>query len=190
MSLRRTLLTTRRILEQLATIADPRTVVARPNCVNGSARVVLTNRPGASTRGPETARRVSLIVMFLVTSVITCERGPSELSSASSRCPDQGRFRRGYAIALGLSPGQSVLVSVLSTPGTGSPSGSTWRISAVALCAGLLGTAFGLALSAWPHEFRPFSSCRVHPAQLLSAVSSFLSASYRARCVPSPKCCQ
>ena len=166
MSLRRTLLTTRRILEQLR--HDPRTLALLllvPTALMGLLAWSLTNRPGAfDSVGPKLLGVFPLIVMFLVTSVITLrERTVGTLERLFTLPLTKADFVAGYAIAFGaLALVQSVLVSVLSYSWYGlAHQGVPWRISAVALC----------------------PSCS-------SAVSSFLSASYRARCVPSPKCCQ
>ena len=76
-------------------------------------------------------------------------------------------FVAGYAIAFGaLALVQSLLVSVLSYTWYGlAHQGVPWRISIVALCAGLLGTAFGLALSAVAHT--EFQAVQFMPAFIL-----------------------
>jgi ABC-2 type transport system permease protein len=76
-------------------------------------------------------------------------------------------FVGGYAIAFGsLAIVQSFLVSVLSYTWYGlAHQGVPWRISVVALCAGLLGTTFGLALSAVAHT--EFQAVQFMPAFIL-----------------------
>jgi ABC-2 type transport system permease protein len=150
MSLRRTLLTTRRILEQLR--HDPRTLALLllvPTALVGLLAWSLTNQPGAfDSVGPKLLGVFPLIVMFLVTSVITLrERTVGTLERLFTLPLTKADFVAGYAIAFGaLALVQSLLVSVLSYTWYGlAHQGVPWRISIVALCAGLLGTAFGLA---------------------------------------------
>jgi ABC-2 type transport system permease protein len=170
MSLRRTLLTTRRILEQLR--HDPRTLALLlivPTALVGLLAWSLTNRPGAfDSVGPKLLGVFPLIVMFLVTSVITLrERTVGTLERLFTLPLTKADFVAGYAIAFGaLALVQSVLVSALSYSWYGlAHQGVPWRISAVALCAGLLGTAFGLALSAVAHT--EFQAVQFMPAFIL-----------------------
>jgi len=170
MSLRRTLLTTRRILEQLR--HDPRTLallLVVPTALVGLLAWSLTNQPGAfDSIGPKLLGVFPLIVMFLVTSVITLrERTVGTLERLFTLPLTKGDFVAGYAIAFGaLALVQSLLVSVLSYTWYGlAHQGVPWRISIVALCAGLLGTAFGLALSAVAHT--EFQAVQFMPAFIL-----------------------
>jgi ABC-2 type transport system permease protein len=92
-----------------------------------------------------------LTVMFLVTSVTTLrERTNGTLERLLTMPLAKAELILGYAGAFGLvAILQSALVSTLAYTWYGlSHQGIPWRISLVALCAGLLGTAFGLALSA------------------------------------------
>ena len=153
MSLRRTLLTALRILRQLR--HDPRTVgllLAVPSALVGLLAWSLVNRPGSfDAVGPRLLGIFPLTVMFLVTSVTTLrERTNGTLERLLTMPLEKAEFIGGYAAAFGLiALLQSLLVSTLSYTWYGlDHQGVPWRISAVALCAGLLGTAFGLALSA------------------------------------------
>jgi ABC-2 type transport system permease protein len=170
MSLRRTLLTTRRILEQLR--HDPRTLALLllvPTALVGLLAWSLTNQPGAfDSVGPKLLGVFPLMVMFLVTSVITLrERTVGTLERLFTLPLTKADFVAGYAIAFGaLALVQSLLVSVLSYTWYGlAHQGVPWRISIVALCAGLLGTAFGLALSAVAHT--EFQAVQFMPAFIL-----------------------
>jgi ABC-2 type transport system permease protein len=170
MNLRRTLLTSRRILEQLR--HDPRTLALLllvPTALVGLLAWSLTNQPGAfDSVGPKLLGVFPLIVMFLVTSVITLrERSVGTLERLFTLPLTKADFVAGYAIAFGaLALVQSLLVSVLSYTWYGlAHQGVPWRISIVALCAGLLGTAFGLALSAVAHT--EFQAVQFMPAFIL-----------------------
>jgi ABC-2 type transport system permease protein len=170
MSLRRALLTSRRILEQLG--HDPRTLALLlfvPTALVGLLAWSLTNDPGAfDLVGPKLLGVFPLIVMFLVTSVITLrERTVGTLERLFTLPLTKADFVAGYAIAFGaLALAQSVLVSVLSYTWYGlAHQGVPWRVSLVALCAGLLGTAFGLALSAVAHT--EFQAVQFMPAFIL-----------------------
>ena len=170
MSLRRTLLTSRRILEQLR--HDPRTLALLlivPTALMGLLAWSLSNEPGAfNSVGPKLLGVFPLIVMFLVTSVITLrERTVGTLERLFTLPLTKADFVGGYAIAFGaLALIQSLFVSVLSYTWYGlAHQGVPWRISLVALCAGLLGTAFGLALSAVAHT--EFQAVQFMPAFIL-----------------------
>jgi ABC-2 type transport system permease protein len=170
MSLRRTLLTTRRILEQLR--HDPRTIALMllvPTALVGLLAWTLTDEPGAfDSIGPKLLGVFPLVVMFLVTSVITLrERSGGTLERLFTMPLTKADFVGGYAIAFGsLAIVQSFLVSVLSYTWYGlAHQGVPWRISVVALCAGLLGTTFGLALSAVAHT--EFQAVQFMPAFIL-----------------------
>ena len=170
MSLRRTLLTTRRILEQLR--HDPRTIALMllvPAALVGLLAWTLTDEPGAfDSIGPKLLGVFPLVVMFLVTSVITLrERSGGTLERLFTMPLTKADFVGGYAIAFGsLAIVQSFLVSVLSYTWYGlAHKGVPWRISVVALSAGLLGTAFGLALSAVAHT--EFQAVQFMPAFIL-----------------------
>ena len=170
MNLRRTLLTSKRIFEQL--LHDPRTLALLllvPTALVGLLAWSLTNQPGAfDSVGPKLLGVFPLIVMFLVTSVITLrERTVGTLERLFTLPLTKADFVAGYAIAFGaLALVQSLLVSVLSYTWYGlAHQGVPWRISIVALCAGLLGTAFGLALSAVAHT--EFQAVQFMPAFIL-----------------------
>ena len=170
MNLRRALLTTRRILQQLR--HDPRTIgllVLVPSALTGLLAWSLVNDPGAfDSIGPRLLGVFPLIVMFLVTSVITLrERTVGTLERLFTLPLTKAEFIAGYAIAFGaLAILQSLLVSVLSYTWYGLVhQGVPWRISLVALCAGLLGTAFGLALSASANS--EFQAVQFMPAFIL-----------------------
>ena len=170
MSLRRTLLTTRRILQQLR--HDPRTIgllLLVPSALMGLLAWSLTNNPGAfDSIGPKLLGVFPLVVMFLVTSVITLrERSVGTLERLFTMPLTKAEFVAGYAFAFGaLAVIQSFLVSVLSYTWYGlAHQGVPWRVSVVALCAGLLGTAFGLALSAVAHS--EFQAVQFMPAFIL-----------------------
>ncbi|MBW4030605.1 MAG: ABC transporter permease, partial [Acidobacteria bacterium] len=101
--------------------------------------------------GPRLLGVFPLTVMFLVTSVATLrERTNGTLERLLTLPLAKAEFILGYAGAFALvAVVQSALVSTLSYTWFGlAHQGIPWRESAVALCAGLLGTAFGLALSA------------------------------------------
>jgi ABC-2 type transport system permease protein len=170
MSLRRTLLTSKRILEQLR--HDPRTLALLllvPTALVGLLAWSLSNSPGAfDSIGPKLLGVFPLIVMFLVTSAITLrERTVGTLERLFTLPLTKADFVSGYAIAFGaLAIVQSLLVSVLSYTWYGlDHQGVPWRVSLVALCAGLLGTAFGLALSAVAHT--EFQAVQFMPAFIL-----------------------
>jgi ABC-2 type transport system permease protein len=170
MSLRRTLLTTKRILQQLR--HDPRTIALLlfvPTALVGLLAWTLANQPGAfDSVGPKLLGVFPLVVMFLVTSVITLrERSVGTLERLFTMPMTKTEFVGGYAIAFGaLAIAQSLLVSVLSYTWYGlAHQGLPWRSSFVALCAGLLGTAFGLALSAVAHS--EFQAVQFMPAFIL-----------------------
>lgn len=170
MSLRRTLLTTERILQQLR--HDPRTLALLllvPTALVGLLAWSLNNAPGAfDSVGPKLLGVFPLIVMFLVTSVITLrERTVGTLERLFTLPLTKADFVAGYAIAFGaLALVQSFLVSALSYTWYGlAHQGVPWRITLVALCAGLLGTAFGLALSAVAHT--EFQAVQFMPAFIL-----------------------
>lgn len=170
MSLRRALLTTRRILQQLR--HDPRTIgllLLVPSALTGLLAWSLINDPGAfDSIGPRLLGVFPLVVMFLVTSVITLrERTVGTLERLFTLPLTKAEFIAGYAAAFGvLAILQSFLVSVLSYTWYGlAHQGVPWRISLVALCAGLLGTAFGLALSASAHS--EFQAVQFMPAFIL-----------------------
>jgi len=152
-SLRRTLLTMRRIMQQLR--HDPRTIallLVVPSALVGLLAWSLVNRPGNfDALGPRLLGVFPLTMMFLVTSVTTLrERTNGTLERLLTLPLAKAEFILGYAGAFGVvAIVQSALVSTLSYSVYGlSHQGIPWRISVVALCAGLLGTAFGLALSA------------------------------------------
>jgi ABC-2 type transport system permease protein len=169
-SLRRVLLTTRRILQQLR--HDPRTIgllLLVPSALTGLLAWSLANDPGAfDSIGPRLLGVFPLVVMFLVTSVITLrERSGGTLERLFTLPLTKAELIAGYATAFGaLAIAQSFLVSVLSYTWYGlAHQGVPWRISVVALCAGLLGTAFGLALSATAHS--EFQAVQFMPAFIL-----------------------
>jgi ABC-2 type transport system permease protein len=169
-SLRRVLLTTRRIFQQLR--HDPRTIAMLllvPSALTGLLAWSLTNDPGAfNAIGPRLLGVFPLVIMFLVTSVITLrERSGGTLERLFTLPLTKAEFIAGYAITFGaLAIVQSFLVSVLSYTWYGlAHQGVPWRISVVALCAGLLGTAFGLALSASANS--EFQAVQFMPAFIL-----------------------
>jgi ABC-2 type transport system permease protein len=153
MSLARTLLTVRRILQQLR--HDPRTIallLVVPSALVGLLAWSLVRRPGAfDSLGPRLLGVFPLTVMFLVTSVTTLrERTNGTLERLLTMPLAKAEFILGYAGAFALvAIVQSALVATLSYTWFGlSHQGVPWRVSLIALLAGLLGTALGLALSA------------------------------------------
>lgn len=170
MNLRRILFTTQRILQQLR--HDPRTIgllLLVPSALTGLLAWTLSERPGTfQTIGPPLLGVFPLIVMFLVTSVITLrERTVGTLERLFTLPLTKGEFITGYALAFALlAILQSILVATLSYSWYGLVhQGVPWRISLVALCAGLLGTTFGLALSAVAHT--EFQAVQFMPAFIL-----------------------
>jgi ABC-2 type transport system permease protein len=170
MNPRRTLLTTKRILQQLR--HDPRTIglmLLVPTALLGLLAWSLAGEHGAfNSVGPRLLGVFPLVVMFLVTSVITLrERSIGTLERLFTLPLNKAEFVGGYALAFGaLALIQSLLVSTLSYSWYGlAHQGVPWRISVVALCAGLLGTAFGLALSAMAHS--EFQAVQFMPAFIL-----------------------
>ena len=134
---------------------DPRTIallLVVPAALVGLLAWSLVNRPGSfQALGPRLLGIFPLTVMFLVTSVTTLrERTNGTLERLLTMPLAKAELILGYAGAFGVvAIVQSALVSTLSYTWYGlAHQGIPWRISAVALCAGLLGTAFGLALSA------------------------------------------
>jgi len=151
--MRRTLRTSGRILQQLRN--DPRTLgllLGVPAGLIGLLAWSLHNEPNQFNHiGPRLLGIFPLTLMFLVTSVTTLrERSGGTLERLLTMPLRKAEFIGGYALAFGLvALVQSIIVSTLSYTWFGlSHQGVPWRISAVALCAGLLGTALGLALSA------------------------------------------
>jgi ABC-2 type transport system permease protein len=143
----------RRIMQQLR--HDPRTIallLVVPSALVGLLAWSLQNRPGNfDVLGPRLLGVFPLTVMFLVTSVTTLrERTNGTLERLLTLPLAKAELIFGYAGAFGLvAILQSALVSTLSYTWYGlSHQGIPWRVSLVALCAGLLGTSFGLALSA------------------------------------------
>jgi ABC-2 type transport system permease protein len=143
----------RRIMQQLG--HDPRTIALLllvPAALVGLLAWSLVNRPGSfEALGPRLLGIFPLTVMFLVTSVTTLrERTNGTLERLLTMPLAKAELILGYAGAFAVvAIVQSALVSTLSYTWYGlAHRGIPWRISAVALCAGLLGTAFGLALSA------------------------------------------
>lgn len=170
MSLRRTLLTTGRIVRQLR--HDPRTVallLVVPSALMGLLAWSLCRRPGNfDVLGPRLLGVFPLTVMFLVTSVTTLrERTNGTLERLLTMPLAKVELILGYAGAFGLAAiVQSALVSTLSYTWYGlSHQGVPWRTSVVALLAGLLGTAFGLALSALARS--EFQAVQFMPAFIL-----------------------
>lgn len=170
MSAHRTLLTARRILQQLR--HDPRTIALLllvPTALVGLLAWTLAHKPGTfDSIGPKLLGVFPLVVMFLVTSIITLrERSVGTLERLFTMPLTKADFVAGYAIAFGaIAVIQSFLVSTLSYTWYGlAHQGVPWRTSAVALCAGLLGTAFGLALSAVAHS--EFQAVQFMPAFIL-----------------------
>lgn len=153
MSLHRAFLTMRRIFQQLR--HDPRTIallLVVPSALVGLLAWSLQNRPGDFDQlGPRLLGVFPLTVMFLVTSVTTLrERTNGTLERLLTMPLAKAELILGYAGAFGVvAVLQSALVSTLSYTWYGlTHQGIPWRVSLVALCAGLLGTSFGLALSA------------------------------------------
>jgi ABC-2 type transport system permease protein len=143
----------RRIMQQLR--HDPRTIallLVVPSALVGLLAWSLQNRPGNfDVLGPRLLGVFPLTVMFLVTSVTTLrERTNGTLERLLTLPLAKAELIFGYAGAFGLvAILQSALVSTLSYTWYGlTHEGIPWRVSLVALCAGLLGTSFGLALSA------------------------------------------
>jgi ABC-2 type transport system permease protein len=143
----------RRITQQLR--HDPRTIallLVVPSALVGLLAWSLQKRPGNfDVLGPRLLGVFPLTVMFLVTSVTTLrERTNGTLERLLTLPLAKAELIFGYAGAFGLvAILQSALVSTLSYTWYGlSHQGIPWRVSLVALCAGLLGTSFGLALSA------------------------------------------
>ncbi len=170
MSLRRTWLTAARIMRQLR--HDPRTVgllLVVPSALVGLLAWSLVNRPGSfDVIGPRLLGVFPLTVMFLVTSVTTLrERTNGTLERLLTMPLGKAELILGYAGAFGvIALVQSALVSSLSYTWYGlAHQGIPWRTSAVALCAGLLGTAFGLALSALAKS--EFQAVQFMPAFIL-----------------------
>lgn len=170
MSIKRTLVTTGRVLRQLR--HDPRTVVLLlvvPSALVGLLAWSLNNQPASFDHiGPKLLGVFPLVIMFLVTSVATLrERTGGTLERLLTMPLTKGEFVIGYSLAFGLfAVVQSTLVSALSYSVFGlAHQGVPWRISAVAICAALLGTAFGLALSALAHT--EFQAVQFMPAFVL-----------------------
>ena len=153
MTLRRTVATARRVLQQLR--HDPRTValiVAVPAILMGLLAWTLRGRAGAFNQfGPPLLGIFPLIVMFLVTSVATLrERTSGTLERLLTTPLAKADFVMGYALAFGLTAVvQALVVSGLSFGLYGlHVSGSAWLVVVVAVVDALLGTALGLSLSA------------------------------------------
>ncbi len=178
MSLRRTTLTAYRIVTQLR--HDLRTValvLLVPAGLVGLLAWTLLQRPGQfDAIGPRLLGVFPLTVMFLVTSVTTLrERTSGTLERLLTLPVTKADIIGGYALAFFLvALVQSVLVAGLSYTAFGLHHvGWPWRPSLVALLSGLLGTAFGLALSALAtSEFQAvqFMPAFILPQLLLSGL--------------------
>ncbi len=160
----------RRIFQQLR--HDPRTIallLVVPSALVGLLAWSLQNRPGDFDQlGPRLLGVFPLTVMFLVTSVTTLrERTNGTLERLLTMPLAKAELILGYAGAFGVvAVLQSALVSTLSYTWYGlTHQGIPWRVSLVALCAGLLGTSFGLALSALASS--EFQAVQFMPAFIL-----------------------
>lgn len=140
-----------------------------PSALVGLLAWSLINRPGSfDALGPRLLGVFPLTVMFLVTSVTTLrERTQGTLERLLTTPLAKVEFIGGYALTFGVvALVQSALVSTLAYTWYGlSHQGIPWRISVIALCAGLLGTAFGLAMSALAHT--EFQAVQFMPAIIL-----------------------
>ena len=152
MSLRLTLATTRRILQQLR--HDHRTlglIFALPTVLMGLLALMLMDRPGAfDDWGPLLLGIFPLIVMFLVTSVATLrERTTGTMERILAMPIGRGDILLGYAIAFSiLGAAQAIVVSLFSFGLFGLDiAGSPLLVGLVAVADALLGTALGLAAS-------------------------------------------
>lgn len=152
MSLRMTLATTRRILQQIR--HDHRTVgliFGLPTVLMGLLAFMLVDQPGAfDAWGVPLLGIFPLIVMFLVTSVATLrERTTGTLERILAMPIGRGDILAGYAIAFSLlGTAQAIVVSLFSFGvfGLDIP-GSPMLVGVVAVVDALLGTAMGLAAS-------------------------------------------
>jgi ABC-2 type transport system permease protein len=159
-----------RVLRQLR--HDPRTVAMLllvPAALMGLLAWTLDGRPGAFTHfAPEILGVFPLIVMFLVTSVTTLrERSRGTLERLLTLPLMKVEFILGYAVAFAVvAVAQSLIASGLTFSVFGAVhSGFPWRIVAIAICAALLGSSLGLALSAIANS--EFQAVQFMPAFLL-----------------------
>ena len=152
MTVRLTLATARRILQQLR--HDRRTlglIFGLPTVLMGLLALMLIDKPGAfDAWGPLLLGIFPLIVMFLVTSVATLrERTSGTMERLLSLPIGRGDILGGYALAFSLlGTAQAVVVSAFSFGVFGLDiAGSPLLVGVVAVVDALLGTAMGLAAS-------------------------------------------
>ena len=170
MSLRLTIATSRRILQQIR--HDPRTlglIFGLPTVLMGLVAFMLSERPGAfDAWGAPLLGVFPLIVMFLVTSVATLrERTSGTLERLMAMPISKGDIVGGYAIAFSLlGAAQAIVVSLfcfglfgLDVPG------SALLVGIVAVADALLGTALGLAASSLART--EFQAVQMMPLMLL-----------------------
>jgi ABC-2 type transport system permease protein len=148
-----TLATARRVLDQLR--HDPRTVgmlLIFPTVLMTLLRYVFDQAAAFGRIAPALLGIFPFTVMFLVTSVATLrERRSGTLERLMTMPMGRGDFLLGYALAFGL----VALVQVgIVTAVTVGPlgldvAGSVWVLLLVAVLDALLGTALGLAVSAF-----------------------------------------
>jgi ABC-2 type transport system permease protein len=169
MSLRITLATTRRILNQLR--HDPRTImllVGVPSLLMILLRYMFDGQRAFDRLGPMLLGVFPFVVMFVVTSVATLrERTTGTLERLMTMPLGRLDLLLGYAIAFGLAAVVQVgVVATISVTWLGmSFAGSLWVLIVVAVLDSLLGMALGLFASAFART--EFQAVQFMPALVL-----------------------
>ncbi len=177
MSLRRTLATTKRVLDQIR--HDPRTIgllLVMPSLLVGLLAWIFADTEVFDLIGPAVLALFPFIIMFVVTSIATLrERRSGTLERLFTLPTTQLDFIIGYALAFGLlailqagiTVAFAILVCGLEIEG------SVALLVTVAVADGLLGTTLGLLASAFARsEFQvvQFMPAFVFPQILLGGI--------------------
>lgn len=168
MSPRLTLATTSRVLTQLR--HDPRTialVMILPCVILGLLAWLFAGTPVLDQVGPVYVGIFPVVVMFLVTSVATLrERTSGTLERLMTLPLGRGDFVAGYALAFGLlAVAQAVVVVAFTVLVCGmTVAGEVWVLVLCAVLAAVLGSAMGLAASAFART--EFQAVQLMPATL------------------------
>ena len=172
MSARRTLATTRRVLNQLR--HDKRTIaliIGVPCVVLGLIAWMFADRPGPPVIdqfGPMLLAIFPAIVMFLVTSVATLrERTGGTLERLMTTPLNKADFLFGYAIAFAVAAAvQATAVTAWAVWVCGmSVQGNVWEVAIVAVLDAVLGSTMGLAASSLART--EFQAVQMMPAMII-----------------------
>lgn len=168
--MRHTLLTCRRVLQQLRN--DPRTIALMlvvPCVLLGLMAWVYHDVPHMFDRvGPGLLGIFPLVVMFLVTSISTLrERQSGTLERLLTTPLAKGAFMAGYGLAFAVVALVQALVCVAFAVGVCGLdiAGPTWQLVVVAVLDAVLGTALGLLASGFARS--EFQAIQFMPALIL-----------------------